>query len=117
MPSPTIVEEQTTQKKYRVLMVTGIYPTPERPHKGTFVKPIVDALLADGHTVDIVHPNPGHPTLLRYLSAMIQVLSNVSSSSAGSPNVISMGIFSSFQAFAQQGTYMRSARSAARLKL
>ena len=54
-------------------MVTGIYPTPERPHKGTFVKPIVDALLADGHNVEIVHPNPSHPMPLRYLSATLQV--------------------------------------------
>lgn len=54
-------------------MVTGIYPTPERPHKGTFVKPIVDSLLADGHTVEIVHPNPGYPMPLRYLSATLQV--------------------------------------------
>ncbi len=67
------MEEQTTPKKYRVLMVTGIYPTPERPHKGTFVKPIVDSLLADGHKVEIVHPNPSHPMPLRYLSATIQV--------------------------------------------
>ena len=67
------MEEQTTPKKYRVLMVTGIYPTPERPHKGTFVKPIVDSLLADGHKVEIVHPNPSRPMPLRYLSATIQV--------------------------------------------
>ena len=73
MPSSTPIEEQTTPKKYRVLMVTGIYPTPERPHKGTFVKPIVDSLLADGHTVEIVHPNPSHSMPLRYLSATLQV--------------------------------------------
>ncbi|GAC1388677.1 MAG: hypothetical protein NVS4B12_01760 [Ktedonobacteraceae bacterium] len=71
--SSTDVEKQTTPKKYRILMVTGIYPTPERPHKGTFVKPIVDSLIADGHKVKIVHPNPSHPTPLRYLSAVLQV--------------------------------------------
>ncbi len=73
MSSSTTIEEQTTPKKYRVLMVTGIYPTPERPHKGTFVKPIVDSLLADGHHVEIVHPNPSYPMPLRYLSATLQV--------------------------------------------
>ncbi len=73
MSSSTSIEEQTAPKKYRVLMVTGIYPTPERPHKGTFVKPIVDSLLADGHTVEIVHPNPSYPSPLRYLLATLQV--------------------------------------------
>ena len=73
MSSSTSIEEQLAPKKYRVLMVTGIYPTPERPHKGTFVKPIVDSLLADGHLVEIVHPNPGYPMPLRYLSATLQV--------------------------------------------
>ena len=67
------IKEQTSPKKYRVLMVTGIYPTPERPHKGTFVKPIVDALLTDGHKVEIVHPNPSYPMPLRYLLATLQV--------------------------------------------
>ena len=73
MSSSTAIEEQHIPKKYRVLMVTGIYPTPERPHKGTFVKPIVDSLRADGHIVEIVHPNPTHPMPLRYLSATLQV--------------------------------------------
>ncbi len=73
MSSSSTIEEKTTPKKYRVLMVTGIYPTPARPHKGTFVKPIVDALVADGHIVEIVHPNPEYPMPLRYLSATLQV--------------------------------------------
>jgi glycosyltransferase involved in cell wall biosynthesis len=73
MSSSAPIEEYTAPKRYRVLMVTGIYPTPERPHKGTFVKPIVDSLLADGHTVEIVHPNPRYPMPLRYVSATLQV--------------------------------------------
>ncbi len=72
MPS-TSIEKQSTSKKYRVLMVTGIYPTKERPHKGTFVKALVDSLLADGHEVEVVHPKGGFPVPLRYLSATLQV--------------------------------------------
>ncbi len=66
-------QKQTQQKKYRILMVTGIYPTPQRPHKGTFVKAIVDALAALGHEVAVVHPNPAWPTPLRYAWTAIQV--------------------------------------------
>ncbi|GAC1367303.1 MAG: hypothetical protein NVS2B12_09840 [Ktedonobacteraceae bacterium] len=69
--SSTYLQEQ--KKKYRVLMVTGIYPTPERPHKGTFVKALVDSLIADGHEVELVHPNPTRPVLVRYISATLQV--------------------------------------------
>ena len=60
------------EKKYRVLMVTGIYPTEARPHSGTFVKALVDSLVATGHEVEIVHPKSG-PVPLRYLSATLQV--------------------------------------------
>jgi len=60
------------EKKYRILMVTGIYPTEARPHSGTFVKALVDSLVAAGHQVEIVHPKPG-PAPLRYLSATLQV--------------------------------------------
>ena len=59
-------------KKYRILMVTGIYPTRERPHAGTFVKALVDALVAEGHRVEVIHPRPG-PAPLRYASATAQV--------------------------------------------
>ena len=65
-------EQQSGKQKYRVLMVTGIYPTERKPHAGTFIKPIVDSLRADGHEVDIIHPGP-IPTPLRYLSAAANV--------------------------------------------
>jgi teichuronic acid biosynthesis glycosyltransferase TuaC len=63
---------EVRNKKYRILMVSGIYPTEERPHSGTFVKALVDALLARGHEVEVVHPRPG-PSPLRYFSATLQV--------------------------------------------
>src|SRR5579885_2193854 len=56
----------------RVLMVTGVYPTEQQSHAGTFIKSQVDSLIAAGLTVDILHPRPG-PPLLRYISAAIQV--------------------------------------------
>lgn len=65
-------EEQNNNKKYRILMVSGIYPSKERPHSGTFVKAMVDALVARGHEVEIVHPRSG-PAPLRYLAATLQV--------------------------------------------
>jgi teichuronic acid biosynthesis glycosyltransferase TuaC len=54
-------------------MVTGIYPTPQKPHSGTFIQPIVEALRAQGHTVDLVHPGPA-PAPLRYIWAVCLVL-------------------------------------------
>src|SRR5207253_4088973 len=59
-------------KAYRILMVTGVYPTGQRPHKGTFIKSQVDSLLAAGLEVEVIHPKPG-PVLLRYARATIQV--------------------------------------------
>jgi teichuronic acid biosynthesis glycosyltransferase TuaC len=70
MPS---LQDQTAKQKYRILMVTGIYPTPARPHKGTFIKAIVDSLRAEGHEVEIIHPNPSWPSPLRYFVASLQV--------------------------------------------
>jgi len=61
------------QKPLRVLMVTGIYPTAERPHKGTFVKSLVVSLTAVGVDVEVIHPKPSLPTLLRYVIATTQV--------------------------------------------
>ena len=63
---------QATKKPLRVLMVTGIYPTEHRPHKGTFIKSQADSLAAAGVEVEILHPRPG-PVLLRYLSTIVQV--------------------------------------------
>jgi glycosyltransferase involved in cell wall biosynthesis len=62
-------EERET---YRVLMVTGIYPTARKPYAGTFIKPIVEALRDAGHRVNIVCPGPA-PAPLRYLWAVLQV--------------------------------------------
>lgn len=73
IPSTDTADQHVAKKQYRILMVTGIYPTPERPHKGTFVKAIVDSLEAIGHEVEIVHPNPRWPVPARYASAWLQV--------------------------------------------
>src|SRR5438270_8068557 len=64
--------KKSTKKAYRVLMVTGIYPTEEGPHAGTFIKSQVDSLVEAGLEVEIIHPKPG-PVLLRYAIAAIQV--------------------------------------------
>jgi teichuronic acid biosynthesis glycosyltransferase TuaC len=56
----------------RVLMVTGDYPTEQKPYSGTFIKSQADSLIAEGLDVEIIHPKPG-PVLLRYASAIIQV--------------------------------------------
>lgn len=58
---------------FRVLMVTGVYPIEQLPHSGTFIKSQVDSLLAAGLEVEIIHPNPGLPKLIRYASAALQV--------------------------------------------
>ena len=65
-------EKQTAKKPLRVLMVTGIYPTEQNPHSGTFIKTQVDSLVTAGIEVEVVHPKPG-PVLFRYLSAALQV--------------------------------------------
>ena len=64
--------KKSTKKAYRVLMVTGIYPTEERPHAGTFIASQADSLVEAGLEVEIIHPKPG-PVLLRYAAAAIQV--------------------------------------------
>jgi teichuronic acid biosynthesis glycosyltransferase TuaC len=60
------------KKPYRVLMVTGIYPSAARPDKGTYIKSQVDSLVAAGVEVEVIHPKPG-PAPLRYASAAFQV--------------------------------------------
>jgi glycosyltransferase involved in cell wall biosynthesis len=60
------------KKPYRVLMVTGIYPTTARPDKGTYIKSQVESLIAAGVEVEVIHPKPG-PVPLRYASAWLQV--------------------------------------------
>src|SRR6266699_1399492 len=64
--------KKSTKKAYRVLMVTGIYPTEERPHAGTFIKSQADSLVEAGLEVEVIHPKPG-PVPIRYASATIQV--------------------------------------------
>jgi glycosyltransferase involved in cell wall biosynthesis len=68
----TDVEAQTAKKPIRVLVVTGVYPTEQRLHKGTFIKTQVDSLIAEGLEVEVIHPIPG-PVPLRYATATIQV--------------------------------------------
>jgi teichuronic acid biosynthesis glycosyltransferase TuaC len=53
-------------------MVTGVYPTAQRPHLGTFIKSQVDSLLEEGLEIEVIHPGPG-PVWLRYARAMSQV--------------------------------------------
>ncbi len=53
-------------------MVTGIYPTEQVPHSGTFIKSQVDSLIAAGIEVEVIHPKPG-PVPLRYAAAVTQV--------------------------------------------
>src|SRR6266581_2095362 len=59
-------------RSYRVLMVTGIYPTAARPDKGTYIKSQVDSLIAAGLEVEVIHPKPGLVPL-RYARAIAQV--------------------------------------------
>ena len=65
-------ESQSAKKPIRVLMVTGVYPTEQSPHKGTFIKSQVDSLIAEGLEVEVVHPNPV-PAPFRYAAATLQV--------------------------------------------
>ncbi len=66
-------EKPHTQKKpLRVLMVTGMYPTAQKPHDCTFIKTQVDSLIAEGVEVEVIHPRRG-PLPIRYISAAIQV--------------------------------------------
>ena len=60
------------KKTLRVLMVTGVYPTEDIPHSGTFIKSQADSLVAEGVEVEVIHPKPG-PVPIRYLSATLQV--------------------------------------------
>ncbi len=61
------------QPALRVLMVTGAYPTLERPHWAPFIKSQVESLREAGCQVDVLQPRPG-PTPLRYLEAWGRVV-------------------------------------------
>src|SRR6266436_339900 len=63
---------QTIRHPFRVLMVTGAYPTEKLPHKGTFIKSQVDSLSAVGVEIEVLHPGTG-PILLRYPLTMMRV--------------------------------------------
>lgn len=64
--------QQSAGKPLRILMVTGIYPTERNPHSGTFIKTLVDSLIARGVEVEIIHPKPS-PVLFRYAITAAQV--------------------------------------------
>jgi len=70
--TPATKKREAAHKPFRVLMVTGAYPTPQRPHWATFCKSQVNALREAGLTVDVLQPRPG-PSPLRYLSAAVEV--------------------------------------------
>ena len=71
-PKKSVSSSQTSLKTFRVLMLTGIFPTPRQPHSGTFVQTQVDSLVAEGLDVAVIHPRSG-PVPLRYTSAVLQV--------------------------------------------
>src|SRR5215471_11652948 len=60
------------EEPLRVLMVTGVYPTEQRPHAGTFIKSQVDSLIAAGVEAEILCPKPG-PIPFRYSLTIMQV--------------------------------------------
>ncbi|MEO8973452.1 MAG: hypothetical protein ABI406_17840, partial [Ktedonobacteraceae bacterium] len=70
----TINRPQAANKNasLRVLMVTGIYPTPGKPHSGTFIQSQADSLIEAGLDVEVIHPKLG-PVPYRYASAALQV--------------------------------------------
>lgn len=62
----------TMKRPMRVLVVTGVYPTDEIPHSGTFIKSQVESLIDAGVEVEVIHPRPGSVPI-RYISAAIEV--------------------------------------------
>src|SRR6266702_2977453 len=70
--SSTNLETTNYRKPFHVLMVTGVYPTEQRPHAGTFIKSQIDSLIAVGLEIEVIHPKPW-PVLLRYAAATMQV--------------------------------------------
>ncbi len=67
-----MTEYQPAKKPFRVLMVTGVYPSPRQPHAGTFIKSQVDSLIAAGLEVEALHPIAG-PSPLRYAIAATRI--------------------------------------------
>ena len=68
----TPTTSRSSRGPLHILMLTGMYPTEQIPHWGTFTKSQVDSLVARGVEVDVIHPKPG-PVPLRYLSGALQV--------------------------------------------
>jgi len=66
------IDRSPASRPLRVLVVTGIYPTEQRPAAGTFIKQQVDSLIAEGLDVEVLHPRLG-PMPLRYAEAAAQV--------------------------------------------
>ena len=56
-----------------ILIVSGVYPTPDRPHSGTFIRSQVESLIDAGAEVTVIHPPPG-PVPVRYARAVLRVL-------------------------------------------
>jgi teichuronic acid biosynthesis glycosyltransferase TuaC len=71
-PVTAVEQVSPVYKPYRVLMVTGIYPSEKRPHSGTFIKSQADSLLPLGIEIEVIHPKPG-PWPVRYISTAMQV--------------------------------------------
>src|ERR1700758_2859492 len=64
---------QVFQRPYRILFVTGAYPSSEHPHSGTFIKSQAQSLILAGHSVDLLCPDPHWPMPVRYLWAALLV--------------------------------------------
>lgn len=59
-------------RRLRVLHVSGMYPTNERPHWGTFVASQVESLRARGVEIDLIHPRTGS-AIYRYTRGAVEV--------------------------------------------
>jgi len=60
------------EKRLRVLMISGHYPTERNPHANTFIKTQVDSLIAAGLDIEVIYPGAG-PFLWRYISTWVRL--------------------------------------------
>jgi len=67
-----MTRDKAVKRPFRVLTVTGAYPTTQKPHSGTFIKSQVDSLIAAGLDVEVLHPMAG-PSPMRYAIAATEV--------------------------------------------
>ena len=58
--------------RMKVLVLTNMYPTPELPSSGTFVKEQVDSIIKNGVEIDVIHLQ-GKRSVLDYLSAFFMM--------------------------------------------